>query len=147
MQIILREDVPNLGRTGEIVNVRNGFGRNYLIPRGLAVLASTGNRQQLEHEKRLITARERKRLATAAALKSRIEELSLNIPKQVGAEDRLFGSVTSKEIADRLAEQGVTIDRKSIHLPEPIKSLGVHTVQVKLASDVSAKLKVWVVAE
>lgn len=146
MQVILREDVEHLGRTGEIVSVREGYGRNFLIPRGLAVIASSRNVKQLEHDKRVIAQRESKLLRNAEALKAKLEGLSLNIAKQAGEGDKLFGSVTPKEIAEELAAKGVTIDRKKLRLEEPIRSLGVHPVQVALGRDVTAEIKVWVVA-
>lgn len=147
MQVILREDVPHLGHSGEMVTVKEGYGRNYLIPRGMAVIANPKNVARLEHDKRVITQRESKLLQSATSLKDKIEGLSLNVAKQVGEEDKLFGSVTAKEIADALAEQGVTIDRKKIALAEPIKTLGVHTVKVSLGRQIDAELKVWVVAK
>lgn len=146
MQVILREDVHNLGRSGQLVNVKPGYGRNFLIPRGLAVLASSDNVRQLEHHRRMIEKMELKRLATASALKQKIEGISINIAKQTGEEDKLFGSVTVREIAEALEAQGVPIDRKQIQLDAPLKSLGVHPVKIRLARDVFAELKVWVVA-
>jgi large subunit ribosomal protein L9 len=146
MQVILREDVPNLGRSGEIVEASGGYVRNYLLPRGLAVVASGRNVRQLEHEKRVISKREEKLMHNALAAKGRLEGLSVNISKQVGQDEKLFGSVTNKDIAEALAERDVVIDRKKIQIDEPIRSLGVHTVRVSLARDVMAELKVWVVA-
>ena len=147
MQVILREDVPNLGRIGDIVTVKGCYGRNYLIPRGLAVMASARNVGQLEHAKRIIGQREAKLLRSAESLKAKIEGLSINISKQVGEDDKVFGSVTTKEIAEALHERGIEIDRKKIHTDEPIRSLGVHPVTVHLARDLSAEFKVWVVAK
>ena len=147
MQVILREDVPNLGRSGDVVNVSGGYGRNYLIPRGLAVVASSKQIARLEHDKRAIAQREAKRLRTAEAIKAKLEGLSINIAKQVGEGDRLFGSVTSKEIAEALAARGIELDRKTIHIDEPIRSLGVHPVAVNLGREMQAELKVWVVAQ
>jgi large subunit ribosomal protein L9 len=146
MQVILREDVPNLGRSGELVTVKEGFGRNYLIPRGLAVVATGRNVARLDHEQHKIEQREQKLLRSAAAIKQKIEQTSINIAKQVGEEEKLFGSVTTREIADALAAAGVEVDRKAIHLDEPIRTLGVHSVKVKLRRDVEAVVKVWVVA-
>jgi large subunit ribosomal protein L9 len=147
MQVILREDVPNLGQTGELVNVKNGYGRNYLIPRGLAVLATPRNRRRLEHEKRVIAQRDIKRRKDAQTIKEKIESLSLTIAKHTGEEDKLFGSVTTREIADALQEEGFDIDRRTIQLEQPIKTLGVYTVTVKLAREITANLKIWVVAK
>lgn len=147
MQVILREDVPNLGQTGELVNVKDGYGRNYLIPRGLAVLATPRNMRRLEHEKRVISQRDLKRRKDAQSVKKKIESLSLTIAKHTGEEDKLFGSVTTREIADALQEEGFNIDRRTIQLDQPIKTLGVYTVTVKLAREITANLKLWVVAK
>ena len=145
MQVILTEDVTNLGRSGELVNVKPGYGRNYLIPRGLAVLATPKNVARLEHEKRVIQTRAAKQVKTAQDLAGRIEGAQVNIARVVGEEDKLFGSVTGRDVADALAEQGIQVDHRKIHVAEPIKTLGMHEVPVKLASDVSATIKVWVV--
>ena len=147
MQVILREDVPQLGRSGDMVKVREGFGRNYLIPQGLAVLADKQNRRQAEHHKRVIEARQRKVSADAAVLKEKVEALAINIAKAVGEEGKLFGSVTTREIAEVIATHGIQIDRKAITLAEPIKSVGVHQATVRLAPSVTAELKIWVVEQ
>ena len=147
MEVILREDVPHLGRCGDTVTVKNGYGRNYLIPRGLAVIASSRNAAQIEHARRLIAQREAKLLRTAEAMKAKLEGASINVPKQVGEDDKLFGSVTNKEIADALAAQGIEVDRKKIEIAEPIRTLGVHNVIVRLGRELNAELKVWVVAK
>jgi large subunit ribosomal protein L9 len=148
MQVILREDVENLGNTGEMVTVKDGYARNYLIPRGLAVLATPRNVRRLDHEKRVIGQRDSKRQKDAQSLKERIEALSLTIAKHTGEEEKLFGSVTNRDIAEALKEEsGLDIDRKAIHLEQPIKSLGVYSVNVKLTRDVIATLKLWVVAK
>lgn len=147
MQVILREDVPNLGNSGEVITVKDGFGRNYLIPRGLAVLATPRNVRRLTHEKRVISKRDEKRLKDAETIKGQIEALSLTIAKHTGEEDKLFGSVTTREIAEGLKEEGFDIDRKVINLEQPIKALGVYTAHVRLRRDIIAELKVWVVAK
>jgi large subunit ribosomal protein L9 len=147
MQVILCEDVPNLGKTGEVVNVKPGFGRNYLIPRGLALTATSRNVRRLEHDKRVIEQQDGKRRRDAQSLKEKLEALSLSIAKNVGSDEKLFGSVTNREIADALKDEGIEIDRKVIELDQPIKALGVYTVVVKLAREVSANLKLWVVAK
>jgi large subunit ribosomal protein L9 len=147
MQVILKEDVPNLGRSGDVVNVKPGYGRNYLIPRGLAVLATVKNVSRIDHEKRVIEKRTAKLRKDAEGLKDRIEQLSVNIARPVGAGDKLYGSVGGRDVAEALKEAGVAIDHRKIVLDEPIKSLGMFTVDVKLARDVVAKLKVWVVAK
>jgi large subunit ribosomal protein L9 len=147
MQIILCEDVENLGRAGEMVEVKDGYGRNFLIPRGLAVLATPRNKGRLEHEKRVIDQQDAKRHKDAQAVKDRVEAMSLTVAKQAGEEGKLFGSVTTRDIVDALEEEGVEVERKAVRLEQPIKSLGVYTVEVKLARDVVANLKLWVVAK
>ena len=147
MQVILKEDVPNLGRSGDVVNVKPGYGRNYLIPRGLAVVATPKNVSRIEHEKRVIESRAQKLVKDAQGLKDRLEQLSINIARPVGAGDKLYGSVGTRDIADALKDSGVPVDHRKIHLDDPIKSLGMFTVDIKLARDVVAKLKVWVVAK
>ena len=147
MQLILCEDVPNLGKMGEVVNVKPGFGRNYLIPRGLALQATSRNVRRLDHDKRVIEQQDTKRRRDAQAIKDRIEALSLTIAKNVGTDEKLFGSVTNREVADALHEEGIEIDRKVIELEQPIKALGVYTVPVKLAREITANLKLWVVAK
>lgn len=146
MQVILREDVPHVGRSGQVVDARAGFVRNYLIPRGLAVAATGCGLQQLEHEKRVIATREQKLLRDGMAVKAKLEGLTINIARQVGQEEKLFGSVSNVDIAAALAAQGVTLDRKKIQLAEPIRTLGVHSVTVQLGKGMTAALKVWVVA-
>jgi len=147
MQVILREEVPNLGKAGELVNIKDGYGRNYLIPRGLAVIATPRNVRRIEHDKRVIEQQAAKRRRDAQSFKEKLEALSLTIARNTGEEDKLFGSVTNRDIADALKQEGFDIDRKSILLEQPIKALGVYTVDVKLTAEVTANLKVWVVAK
>lgn len=147
LRLILNEDVEHLGNVGDIVDVAPGYGRNFLIPRSLAVPATTRNVKQLEHTKRLIAVKRAKAIKTATQLAKRLSEVSVTIAKPVGEEDKLFGSVTNRDIADALAKEGQTLDRRSIQLEKPIKNLGVYSVDVKLHSDVTAQVKVWVVAE
>jgi large subunit ribosomal protein L9 len=145
MQIILKEDMDNLGKSGEVVNVRTGYGRNYLLPRGLAVLATAGDISRVEHEKKIIAARTAKLAKETQAEADRLSQVAVSIPRAVGEEDKLFGSVTTRDIAEALQQQGVTVDSKKIHLEEPIKALGLTEVSVKLGRGVQAKIKVWVV--
>jgi large subunit ribosomal protein L9 len=145
MKVILKEDVEKLGKTGEIVNVKPGFGRNYLIPRGLAAEASTKNVSRLEHEKRLIQDQQNRRKKSAEKLGEDLEAVSLTIPCKVGETDKLFGSVTAREIAEALREEGFNIEKGDILLEEPLKNLGVYTVQVKLAQGITPGIKVWLV--
>jgi large subunit ribosomal protein L9 len=147
MQVILKEDVPSLGKSGELVTVKPGYGRNYLLPQGKAVAATRKNVAQLEHERKLIAARNAKLLKDAQSIADRLAATELSIQRQAGEEDRLFGSVTSRDVEEALAEKGVKIDRRKIVLDEPIRSLGVYTLDVKLAHDVIGKIKVWVVAK
>jgi large subunit ribosomal protein L9 len=145
MKVILKEDVPNLGKLGETVTVAPGFGRNYLIPKGLAVLATGSNLRQLEHQRRLIAQAAEKRRLDAEALATKLGSMSVTISAQAGSEERLYGSITNRDIEAALRDQGVVVDRKQIHLEEPIKKLGIYQVPVKLGHEVEATLKVWVV--
>ncbi|WP_164013493.1 50S ribosomal protein L9 [Pyxidicoccus trucidator] len=147
MKVILREDVENLGKSGELVTVKDGFGRNYLLPRKKAVLASEQNLRQLEHEKGVITARNAKLKGAAEEQAKKIGSIKVTIKRKVGEQDKLFGSVTALDIAEAVAAQGQTVDRRAIHLAEPIKSTGSYEVELRLHSEVKAKIKVDVVAE
>ena len=147
IQVILKEDVPNLGRSGELVSVKPGYGRNYLIPQGLAVVATAGNIKEIEHQKKLIAARNAKLAKDAAAQADRLAAVEVQIERQVGEEDKLFGSVTSRDIGEALADKGVKVDHKKIVLAEPIKTIGYHTVEVKLGNGVVGKVKVVVIAK
>lgn len=147
VQVILREDVPKLGKTGEIVRVRRGFARNFLVPQGLGVLATRGNVKQVEHEKVSALARASKLRTDAESRRTEIEALSIEIAKASGEEGKLFGSVTSKEIAELLETQGHKVDRRTILLDAPIRELGEHDVKIKLAPDVLANCKVRVVEQ
>lgn len=145
MQVILREDVANLGKSGEVVNVRAGYGRNYLIPHGFAVVATAEDVARVEHEKRVIAARNAKLAKEVQAQADKLNQVSVSIPVQVGEEDKLYGSVTARDIVEAVREKGVTIDSKSLALGEPLKSLGLAEVPVKLGHGVQATIKVWVV--
>lgn len=145
MQVILREDVQNLGQMGELVPVKRGYGRNYLIPKGLAVEATPRNVRRLEHERRLIEQRREKLLAEARTLAEKLRDISITISKNTTDEDRLYGSVTNREIADALSAEGVNIDRRKILIDDPIRSLGVFRVKVKLNSEIDGEVKVWVI--
>jgi len=147
VKVILREDVENLGKTGEIMNVADGYGRNYLLPRGLASKASTKNIKELEHQKKHIQFRKAKQKDEAEEFAQRLQAVSCTISKKAGEEDKLFGSVTSRDIEEALKEEGVVIDRKRILMDEPLKKLGVYTVSIKLHPEVKGSLKVWVVKQ
>lgn len=147
MRVILREDVHQLGRSGEIVTVKDGFARNYLLPRKIAVPANEKNVRQIEHDKGVIAARQAKLKGSAQEQAGKLGALSLKIARKVGQQDKLYGSVTALDIAEVLSAQGHKVDRRSIQLSEPIKSLGVHQVELRLHQDVIAKISVEVVPE
>jgi large subunit ribosomal protein L9 len=145
MQVILRDDLDNLGKSGEVVNVKPGYARNYLLPRGLAIVATASDVKRVDHEKRVIAARTAKMAKEAQAEADSLSKISVSIARAVGEEDKLYGSVTSRDIAEALGGQNVKVDSKKIHLAEPIKTLGMTEVQVKLGRGVNATIKVWVV--
>lgn len=147
MKVILREDIENLGKSGELVTVKDGFGRNFLLPRKKAVLASEQNLRQLEHEKAVIVARNAKLKGAAEEQAKKIGALKISIKRRVGDQDKLFGSVTVLDIAEAVAAEGQSIDRRQIHLPEPIKALGDYEVELRLHRDVVAKIKLEVLPE
>ena len=146
MNVILTENVEGLGNIGDLVKVKPGYARNYLVPRCLAVEANTRNVKAYEHQKRQLERKAQKVAQDAEALKARIEAVQCVFAHRAGEEGKLFGSVTSMEIGEKLAAAGVEIDRKKIQLAEPIKTLGDHQVSVKLAAGVIATIKVSVVA-
>ena len=147
MKLILREDVYNLGKGGELVEVKPGYGRNYLIPRGMAVLANPKNIREVEHQKAVAAAKAAKLKASAEAVAKRLSDTPVSFKRKVGEQDKLYGSVTAMDIAEALAARGVQIDRRAFDLSEPLKSLGDFEVGVKLHSDVVGKVKVKVEAE
>lgn len=147
MEIILREHVDHVGRRGEIVKVADGYARNYLLPRKLALLATDGNKKRVERERKIMEAREAEERGQAEAIAARLQALELVFPRRVGDTEQLYGSVTSSDIADFLKAKGFDIDRRKLVLPESLKTLGEHTVALKLHRDVSVPLKVQVVKE
>ena len=147
MQVILRERIEQLGEAGEIVDVKPGYGRNYLIPKGLAYEATTANKRRLEAERARTAAKEAETMGEAQKRAAAIEGISLTFHARAGQEGKLFGSITSADIAEKLAEQGVTIDRRQIELEEPIKALGVTSVPIRLHPQVRPEVKVWVIQE
>lgn len=147
MKIILRADVENLGVLGDVVNVRPGYGRNYLIPQGLAMIASPANLKTFEQERKKLQARMDALRAEALGLQSRLERLQIVIPMHVGENDKLYGSVTTSIIGDAIAAEGIEIDRRRILLDAPIRSLGLHPVRVRLHPDVIAHVPVKVVSD
>ncbi|PKK81966.1 MAG: 50S ribosomal protein L9 [candidate division Zixibacteria bacterium HGW-Zixibacteria-1] len=145
MKVILRQDVPDVGKVGQTVEVKTGFGRNYLIPRNLAIPATKGNLQAISEIEKQSNLRERKKLREAEKVKLHLEKLSLTSEVLVGEEDKIFGSVTSQNIVDLLTAEGMTVDKRSILLEEPIKSLGVYTIPIKVEKDIIANVKLWVI--
>ena len=147
MQVILLEDVPSLGKVGDLVKVSDGYGRNYLLPKKKAIFATEKNLKAMEHQKTLVQQRLGKVKKDAERLAQQIEKLSCTFAKPVGESGKLFGSVTSMEIEAFLKENRIEVDRKKILLDEPIKNIGMFTIPIKLNPEVLAHLKVWVVQE
>ena len=147
MKVVLRENVDKLGSRGDVVSVANGYARNYLLPQGLALEATSGNLKTIEHQRRSWAVKEAKEAEEARAMAARLAEVEVTISKRAGENDTLYGSVTSSEIAEVLAEKGVTIDRRKLQLAEPIKSLGTVEVPLKLHPEVTGTIKVNVVPE
>jgi len=147
MEVILIDDVPSLGKIGELLKVREGYARNFLLPRSLAIPASTKNKRRLEHEKRLAGFRLAKARAAAESLKQRLENVAVTIARRVGEQDKMFGSVTSRDIHEALVASGVEIDRRQVHMHDPIKALGSYKVPARLSGGVDAMINVNVVAE
>ena len=147
MKIILREDVEKLGKAGEVVKVKDGYGRNYLIPRQLAVLANVRNMKALDHDRRTIETRAKKTRKTAEATAATLSAVALTLPAKAGEEGKLFGAITSRDIAEALGKAGVTVDRKAIQLADPIKQVGDYKVKIRVAADVFPEISVSVVSE
>jgi len=148
VKVILQEDVSNLGTIGDVVNVSDGYGRNFLIPRGLAVRADEKNVRQLEHTLRAITRKKANQLAEAQAVASKLDGVAVSIKRTAGEDsDKLFGSVTNRDIAEALASEGYEVDKRAIELADPIKSIGIFQVPVRLHSEISASVKVYVIRE
>jgi large subunit ribosomal protein L9 len=147
MEVILREHVDNLGKRGELVKVADGYARNYLLPRKLALLATDGNRKQIEREREKFDAREAEEKKAAEALAARVANLEIEIARRVGESDVLFGSVTTADIAEALAAKGFEADRRKLQLAEPIKKLGEYDIPLRLSREVVAHIKVRVIAE
>ncbi len=147
MKVILRQNFETLGQIGDAVDVKDGYARNYLIPRKIAYAALKGNIQALEEEKKNLAKRRQQEIESAEKLAAELEKVSVTIPVQVGEEDKIFGSVTNQMIGDALKEKGYEIDRRKIEIEEPIKSLGIYGISIRLHSSVTANIKVWVVRE
>jgi large subunit ribosomal protein L9 len=147
MEVILREHVEHLGRRGEVVKVAAGYARNYLLPRNLALAVNEGNRRLIERERKVADTREAEERQTAEALASRLSQVELTIERRVGETEALYGSVTSADLAEALAAKGLEIEKRKIHLDEPIKAIGDFSVPVRLHRDVTAQVKVHVVKQ
>lgn len=147
MEVILRQAVDNLGHTGDIVNVSAGFARNYLLPRGFAYEATAGNKKRMEQERERLEAAETSRREAAEELAKKLEPVSVTFSARVGEEGKLFGSVTTADIAHQLEGQGFKIEKRQIDLHEPIKALGVYRVPIRVHADVRAEIKVWVIKQ
>jgi large subunit ribosomal protein L9 len=147
MEIILRHSIENLGQPGDVVTVKNGYARNFLLPRGFAFEATPGNLKRIAAERSRLEAAENERRESAGSLAKRLEEVQLTFSARVGEEGKLFGSVTGSDIAEQLAAQGFQIERRLIDLHEPIKALGVYRVPIKLHADVKPEIRVWVIKQ
>ncbi len=147
MKVILRKDVPELGKVGEIVKVANGYAFNYLIPRGFASRADERHLAQLEHLMRIVEQRKKRDMKAATARAELINKTAISVRRKAGEEDRLFGSVTNRDIAECLAAEGIEVDRRDISLEEPIRTIGVFSVPVRIHPDVEAAVKLYVIRE
>ncbi len=145
MEVILRAAVDNLGHPGDIVKVSPGYGRNYLLPRGLAYAATAGNKKRIEQERLRLETAEASRRSAAETLAASVEQVSLTFSARVGDEGKLFGSVTAADIAHQLEAQGFQIEKRQVDLHEPIRALGVYRVPIRLHADVKPEIKVWVI--
>lgn len=147
MKLILSNDVESLGSIGDIVVVKDGYARNFLIPRGFAVVANSRNQSALDRQVKILEKKKQVKLAEAKKIASNIEKVSVTVSKQVGEDEKIFGSVTTAELESLLIAEGVKVAKKDIHLSEEIKKVGVYTAEVKVHSEVTAKFKVWVVGQ
>ncbi len=147
MEVILRQAVENLGKPGDVVKVTNGYARNFLLPRGIAFEATPGNLKRIAQEKDRLEAAENERKGAAQKLAEKLEQVSLTFSARVGEEGKLFGSVTTADIAQQLASQGFDIEKRQIDLHEPLKALGVFRVPVRLHAEVKPEIKVWVIKQ
>jgi large subunit ribosomal protein L9 len=147
MEVILRQAVENLGKPGDVVKVKNGYARNYLLPHNLAYEATPGNLKRIQQERDRLDAAENQRRSTAQELATKLEQVSLTFSARVGEEGKLFGSVTASDIAQQLEQQGFHVEKRQIDLHEPIKALGVYRVPVRLHADVKPEVRVWVIKQ
>jgi large subunit ribosomal protein L9 len=147
MKVILKEDVHGLGKAGQIINVKDGYARNFLFPKGLALVADEKNMRLLEYQKKKFEEQAKKKRQDAESIAERLTGIQITIKSKAGEDQKLFGSITSKDIAEALQKEGFSIERKQIMISEPIKRLGEYEVEIKLHSNINAKLKINVVAE
>jgi large subunit ribosomal protein L9 len=147
MKVLLQANVSNLGHIGDLVAVKPGYARNFLLPRGLAIFADERNRKLFDHNMRIVEAKKAKALTSAKDLAVQVGNMSLTLEKQVGKEDKIFGTVTNQELADAFKKEGFEFDRKAITILEEVKKVGVYRASVKLHPEVSAEFKIWVVAQ
>ena len=147
MKVILRQNFEPLGQIGDVVEVKDGYARNYLLPHKIAYTALKGNIRALEEEKQNVAKKTQQELNAAEKLAAELEKVSITIPVQVGEEDKIFGSVTTQMIVDALKEKNYEVDKRKIEIEETIKTLGIYSVNIKLHKNVSTKIKVWVVRE
>ena len=147
MEVILRQAIENLGKPGDVVKVKPGFARNFLLPRGLAYEATAGNLKRIQQERDRLEAAENERRSGAQSIAEKLEQVSLTFSARVGEEGKLFGSVTAADIAQQLEAQGFTIEKRQIDLHEPIKALGVYKIPVRLHADVKPEIRVWVIKQ
>ncbi len=147
VKVILREDVQGLGEAGDLVGVKVGYARNYLLPQGKALLATESKVKELEHHRRVVTEKAARELSNLKALRDRLEAVSLEVTARVGEEGKLFGSITTSHIAELLAEKGYEIDRRKIHLSEPLREVGDHVVPIRLRADLTAEVALKISAE
>jgi large subunit ribosomal protein L9 len=145
MEVVLKKDYEELGKAMDVVNVKDGYARNFLIPQGIAVIATEGNRKVVAEVRKFSEKRDEKRRAESVKLARDIEKVPCTIPVKVGEEDRIFGSVTSQDIAEFLKKEGFDVDKRAVQLEEPIRQLGVYTIAINLHKEAIAQLKVWVV--
>jgi large subunit ribosomal protein L9 len=146
MEVILLEDVRNLGEMGDIVDVADGYGRNYLIPQGMAEPATAARKDQIEHQLTVIEARKEKERAAAREIVGDIDGVSISVPARVAEDDQLYGSVTARDIVEVLGQQGIEVTHKQVQLDEPVRELGIYKIPIKLASGIFAYIRLWVVA-
>ncbi len=147
MKVILKDNIEGLGKAGQIINVKDGYARNFLLPRGLALIADEKNMKLLEYQRKKIEEEAKKKLQDAQSIAERMSNITLTLKAKAGEDLKLFGSITPKDIAEALEKEGFNIDKKQINIAEPIKRIGEYEVEVKLASNVSAKVKLNVVSE